>query len=353
VQLGGKTNQDFSEKFMIDAYTAYGFRDKDFKYSGTVKYKLNHQHQTYLTASYFRDLQKSAAFSGLPFNRFASKMDHFTDNKYYMSRGFTLGVEHLLGPKSAFSVSFRKTIDDVKHDIPFHQGRIDFAHKDVASIQTDWIWTPYTKYMLTPTGRKVVTDGYPKLYLHFEKNIPQWQTDKADYYRIDLQTYFKKKYLNKNYTDAVIRIGFASQGANLNKLYTPNTNGILDDKLIKRFSPAASFSFQTMSDMAFVDNFVTSFYLQHTFAKLKWSKNKTFDISLQGKAAWGLSFDENKYLGINSLEKVYYETGIEFRRLYSGIGLGFYYRLGDYASPKFIDNMAVKITLNPFSLFAK
>ncbi len=353
VQLGGKTNENLSDKFSLSGYLAYGFRDKDVKYNGKIKYKLNHNKQTYINVSYFKDLQKSGTFSTLPYTQFALKMQHFTDDKYYMSRGFRFDIEYLISPHLWTNISYQLTQDDVKHNIPFHEGRKDFALKDDVSLQTDFIFTPYSKYMLTPSGRKVVSDNYPKFYLHFEKNIPQWQTDKSDYFRIDLQTYFKKIYLNKNYSSAVIRLGFASQGASLHKMYMPNSNGVNGTSLLKRFSPAANFSFQTMNDLSFADNFVSSLHLSHTFARLKWSKNKTFDISVLGSAAWGISFDNNKYLGIQSLNSTYYETGIEFRRLYSGIGLGFYYRLGDYAQPEFIDNMAIKITLNPFKLFGK
>jgi len=353
LQIGGKTNQHFSDKYYLSAYVAYGFKDKDFKYQGKVKYKLNHNNQTYINVSYFRDLQKSAGFSELPYATIEAKMSHFTDDKYFMSKGFRIGIEHLLSSKCQVILSYEQTIDEIKHDIPFHQGRIDFSHKDVAEFHADVIFTPKTKYMLTPEGRKIVSDAYPKFYLHFEKNIPQWQTDKSDYYRIDLQSFFKKKYLNKNFTTAIFRIGFASQGVGLNKMYMPNTNGILDDKIFKRFSPATNASFETMSDLSFADNFISSIHLRHTFAKLKWSKDKTFDISMVARATWGISFDENKYLGVQTLEKGYYETGLEFRRLFSGLGLGVYYRMGDYAYPNFIDNLAVKMTINPFKLFGK
>jgi len=353
IQVGGKTNQNLSDKYILSAYAAYGFKDKAFKYQGKIKYKLNHLKQTYINVSYFRDLQKSASFSDLSYSKLASKMNHFTDDKYYMSKGFRVGIAHLITSKWWLELSYKQTTDDVKHDIPFHQGRIDFVHKDDASFQADMIITPFAKYMLTPAGRKLVSDNYPKFYLHFEKNIPQWQTDKSDYYRVDLQSSFKKKYLNKNYTSMTLRFGFASQGASLNKMYMPNTNGLDKPSLLKRFSPSTDASFETMHDLSFADNFVSSIHLRHTFAKLKWSKDKTFDISMVAKAAWGVSFDDNKYMGVQSLEKGYYETGIEFRRLISGLGIGAYYRLGDYKNPDFIDNLTIKMTINPFKLFGK
>ncbi|WP_298732822.1 DUF5686 family protein [uncultured Chitinophaga sp.] len=42
-RLGGRTNTNFSTRYFLDGYLAYGLRDKQFKYYGSVAYSLNNR----------------------------------------------------------------------------------------------------------------------------------------------------------------------------------------------------------------------------------------------------------------------------------------------------------------------
>jgi len=348
LQLGGKTNQNLSDKYSVEAYGAYGFKDKDFKYAAKLNFKLWTQTQTFLHASYFKDLEKSAAFSNGIFDRKALLLDHISDDKFYMSKGFSVGISHLLSPKLQASLHFKHTDESAKHDIPFHYGRIDFQDKDLSAISIDAVYTPFAKYMLTPQGRKMIKDGYPKFSMHYEQNIPSFQLDKCRYFRFDFQSYFKKTYLNKNYSEAVMRVGFTPLQTPFTKLYMPNTNDFSSQSLLEHFTIGNNFAFETMKDMEFVDNALLSLHVQHTFADLKLGKKFKLDYRIIARMAYGFTFDDSRYNEVNSLDQVYMETGMEFRRLFANIGLGFYYRLGTYSHTKNIENLSVRMTLNPF-----
>ncbi len=350
IKLGGRTNENFSDKWQVSAYGAYGFRDKAFKYSGSLRYKVWHQTQTYLQLSYTDDLQKSAAFkSYFGRNLFNIISHHYADDKFYRHQTANFKVSHLLSPHFKVNLGLSKSYLTTLFPIPFHRGRLEFTEKDYIFYNVGLAFTPFAKYYLAPEGRRLLKDGYPKFYLNFEKNIPQWQTDQTNYYRIDLQTYFKKTFVNRDYTELYVRVGMASQGAGIDKLYMPVTNDYPGANPLKRFNIPETFAFETMKDLEFVDNFITTAHLQHTFTRLKISSKHTMDIRLLAGAAFGLSYNDNKYAGIKSLDSIYYETGIEFRRLFSNIGLGFYYRLGAYAYPEFWDNMSIRLTIDPFN----
>ena len=351
LELGGRTNENFSDKWQIKAYGAYGFKDQQFKYSGSLRYKIWHQTQTYLQVSYTDDLSKSAAFKSYAGRSLFVPNQGFAVDKFYRHQTGRFSLSHLLNPHFKIDLGFSKSYLTTQYPIPYHRGRLEFAQKDQTFYNFGLEITPFAQYYLAPDGRKLLKDGYPKIYINFEKNIPKWQTDPTDYYRIDLQTYLKKTFVNRNYTELYLRLGLASQGAGIDKLFMPLTNDYSGSNPLKRFNLPMKFAFETMKDLEFVDNFVTTAHLQHTFTQVKIKPGKTIDIRLLAGAAFGLSYNDNKYNGIKSLDKIYYETGVEFRRLFAHMGLGFYYRLGAYAQPNFWDNLSVRLTIDSFKMF--
>ena len=348
LQLGGKTSENFSDKLRLSSYIAYGFKDKEFKYSGSLRYKLWHKTQTYFQLTYAKDLEKSGAFPSFFKSSLVWTEHHLADAHFYMQQAYQVDFSHLIFPVLKVDLNFTQGNTTTEFEIPYHEGRLEFNQKDLAFVRTNIEFTPFSKYYLAPEGRKLLKDGYPKIYLSAEKNLPGLQTDLTDYYRADVQTLIKKTYLNRDYSELLVRVGFASQGAGIDKIYQPVTNNPGGSNPLKAFNLTRRFAFETMKDYEFADNFVVSAHLQHTFQKLKISPKNDMDIRLIGRAAYGLSYNANRYTGIHSLYQTYYEAGIEFRRLLANYGLGFYYRLGAYAHPDVIDNLSIRLTINPF-----
>jgi len=357
VALGGKTNEKVSDNFFIDAYIAYGFKDKALKYHGQFNYKLSHLSQTYLHAAYTKDLQKSAAFTSRNNSILNGNMTQLSDDKFFMNTAYEFGVSHLFSKALKTDLILKKQAVSIKHERP-HIGRIEFKDTDITSLSLDLEFQPFSTFFLSPTGRKNLKQGYPKFYLNIEKSLPSWQVSSQDFYRIDFQTKYKKTYLNKQYTQMFFKAGYASKGANLTHLFSPKTNGYNYDanqEWYQKIHLKTAFSFETMHDLEFTDNFVSTLHLKHTFSKLKITNKYNFDISLISRAAWGTSFLSSRYAGIKTLEKGYFESGVEFNRLLKlfgqGFGVGFYYKMGAYASTKPLDNLAVKLTFTPFKFF--
>jgi len=351
IQVGMKTNENLSDRFQLSGYKAYGFKDKEFKFRSSVRYKLKHQTQTYIKLTYKEDLEKSATFTPTNERSIFTPVQHLMDDKFYIFKGLQADFSHLLFPKLKIDINFTQGNTQTKYPITFHKGKFEFLDKDLAFFKAQLSITPFSKYYLAPEGRKLLKNGYPQFFVSFEKNIPQWQTDPYDYYRAEIQALFKKTYRNQNYTDLMIRTGFSSIGSGIDKLFSPVTNDYSYSNPLKRFSIEKEFSFETMKDLEFVDNFLISTHLQHTFKNIQAAPNFNFDLRLISRAAFGLSYDSNKYLGIKSLDNIYFESGIELRNLLKFAGLGFYYRLGYYAYPDTWDNLSIRLNLNPIKLF--
>ena len=64
------------------------------------------------------------------------------------------------------------------------------------------------------------------------------------------------------------------------------------------------------------------------------------------RAVWGNMRDKAEHQGINfnTLEKGYYESGIELNEIYSIVGITAFYRYGPYQLPGFDKNISIKIS---------
>jgi len=58
LRLGGRTNENFSRKWQFNAYSAYGFDDKRFKYGGGAKVILDREKWTTLGFNYRKDIDQ-------------------------------------------------------------------------------------------------------------------------------------------------------------------------------------------------------------------------------------------------------------------------------------------------------
>ncbi len=349
LELGGKTNDKLFKKLSLSTYLAYGFKDKVLKYSGGLQYKLHHQTQTYLDFSYTNDLQKSSNF--MSFSNQQSLFSTANHIAYYNFSGykkFDLGFRSLLTSQFSVNLNIYKADYDNKFKTPYHKGRIEFNDYDVVGLKTKLIWEPKSKYMLTNTGRRLTKNAYPKYLLGFETNIPSLQYDKKHFIKFETQAIFRKKYINKDFTDLAVNLGVSMGDARSTQLYQPDFNNIGVSSLYKNLNISGIYRFETIKDFEFLNNILITGHLSHRINHIKLGKTYNFDIRLTTAFAYGFGFDSNTYVGIKDLRKGLFESGIEFQRLLKTMGLGVYYRYGAYANSNSIENLVFRITLAPF-----
>ena len=68
--LGGTTNKRLSERYRLNGYIVYGFKDKDIKYSIGGGFRINETHDTWINLSYTEDLTETGSSSFLTDKRF-------------------------------------------------------------------------------------------------------------------------------------------------------------------------------------------------------------------------------------------------------------------------------------------
>ncbi len=343
-----QTTEYFSGKWQLNAYAGYGFRDKALKYGGGLRYLLHYETQTYAGLSYKHDLQKAAFLSPWLYPRGMNwALIHTGMEKFVMQDGWTASVSHLLTPTALLEVSYTKA----RMTPLFTDPRM--THPGAGNMQ--WLragleWEPFSEFALTDEGRKTVRRVYPVFYIGME----QGRGDHAGgngYYRLEWQSRWKKSFLNGQSAGLVLRAGYVSEGAPLYKWVAPYANGIPGPTVWKRFYTANDYAFQTLDDMELTGRLMLSAHMDYGFPGFRVSKKTRIPVHLIGRLAYvsipgreGCAYGAcaSRYLG---------EAGLEFRRLFSSMGLGVYVRTGPYRYADYWRNVAVRLTIDTQRLF--
>ena len=98
-------------------------------------------------------------------------------------------------------------------------------------------------------------------------------------------------------------------------------------------------------DEFFSDRFIMG-QVRHTLRPFKISSRIKPQLALITRSVIGDVSNIENHTGLNfgSLNKGYFESGIELNRILAGFGLSFFYRHGAYHLPTFDDNISFKFT---------
>ena len=96
----------------------------------------------------------------------------------------------------------------------------------------------------------------------------------------------------------------------------------------------------------FFSNKYVSFQVKHTFNKTRIFSNIKPVFTVVTRAAWGNLDKPEQHIGLvyKTLDKGFFESGIEANKIFKGLGLNFFIRYGPNGLPRFQDNLALKIS---------
>ena len=131
----------------------------------------------------------------------------------------------------------------------------------------------------------------------------------------------------------------------LTHLYNTAPNNLNKDHIIQRITIAGRNSFETMYFNEFFSSEYLFFQLKHSLKRIALFKKVKPAMVLVSRMAWGNMEHPEQHIGINykTLNKGYFETGIEFNQIYNGFGLSGFYRYGPNQLPHFGDNLSIKL----------
>ncbi|MCD2258596.1 hypothetical protein KWG70_05250 [Psychroserpens sp. XSD401] len=348
--LGGETNDGFSEKYRINSYVVYGFRDHRFKYKIGGGFRVNKNTDTWINLSYTDDLQETGSSTFLTDKRFFSFFEPRLLNIDLFHKHITkaVGIEHQFSnhllSEAEFSISkinptynYFYTIDDTSYET-----------FDLSTAKVSLQWSPFSNFELDDGQVKETKSGYPKFSLQLTQGFRNVLKGDFNFFKTDFRTVHRFIFNDKVFTEAILTSGLALGNTPLTHLYHAYPNNITKETVLQRFSVAGINSFETMYFNEFFSDRFTTLQLKHFVRPFKITERYRPQLVLISRFAIGdmSNIERHESIEFNTLSKGYSEAGIELNKLLFGFGLSFAYRYGGYHLPSWADNFAAKFTFN-------
>lgn len=353
---GLHTNDLLSKHFSIGGYGAYGFKDGKFKYGADCKVYLKRVREIWLKALIESDVRETGGnqfeenkigFSTRNlYPLFITRMDRYEKREIQLNgrwyRNFTIQFfanQQFVKPYRDISF-FAEPISDGAGEVI-----LEVSSYHLAEMGASLRFAPGEK--LVRLGEKEIRLGgrFPIFYLKYTRGWDNLLGGDFAYSRFDAA--IEKTIFLKNAGDLKTRIvgGYVMNDLPLGLYY--NAKGSHNNWSIN--TPDA---FETMRTNEFQSAQFVVMQLRHNFKDLLFSRPK-FKPYLQlvhnmmiGKAP----INNRTNVVIKSPEKGYFESGIQVDNLYrsgfTAIGLGGFYRYGEYAFDKMSNNFTIKLTTN-------
>ncbi len=348
--LGGITNNEFSEKYRIDSYVVYGFKDHRFKYKIGGGFRVNEATNTWINLSYVDDLNETGSSSFLTDKRFFQFFEPRLLNINLFHKHITkaINIEHQIS--NHFTTETELAISKINptYNYNFILDDESYSKFDVTTAKISMQWSPFSKFETINDVDKEVKNGFPKFTLQLTQSFKNLIKGDFNFSKIDFRTQHKINYNDAVFTEMVLSSGLAFGNTPLTHLYHAYPNNITKETIMQRFSVAGVNSFETMYFNEFFSDRFTTVQLKHFVKPFKISERYRPQLVLISRFALGnmSNIERHENIYFNTLEKGYSEAGFELNKLLLGFGLSFAYRYGGYHLPKIEDNIAAKFTFN-------
>lgn len=348
--LGGVTNDAFSERYRINSYVVYGFKDHRWKFRIGGGFRIAPKTSTWLHLSYTDDLIETGSSTFLTDKRFFSFFEPRLINIDLFHKHITkaLNLEHSLHPKLLTETELSISKIDPTYDYSFNINGQSFENFDVSLAKVAFQWSPFDEFENEDGALNQTKNGYPKMTLQLTQGFDGVLKGDFNFFKADFRTIHKLIFNKDVFTEATLTSGWATGDTPLTHLYHAYPNNVNKPTILERFSVAGINSFETMYFNEFFSDRYATLQLKHYVKPFKITEKYRPQLVLISRMAIGDMSNIERHQGIEfgTFDQGFSEAGIELNKLLFGFGLSFAYRYGAYHLPKLEDNMALKFTFN-------
>ncbi len=343
--LGGITNNKFSEKYKVQGYVVYGFKDHRFKFSLGAGFRISERTNTWLHGSYTDDLQETGSSKFLTDKRFFQFFEPRLINIDLFHKHITkaLTLEHRVSDKLLTESQLSISKIDPTYNYAFLINGQSFSNYDLSFARFSTQWNPFDTFKEEET-----ISGYPQFTFQYTKSFSNILNGDFNFSKFDFRSVYKLKHINNSSTEFMLSAGIANGKTPITHLYHAYPNNVNKETILQRFSVAGINSFETMYFNEFFSDRFATFQIKHKLKPFNISKRFKPELVLISRHAVGNLDDIGRHQDIvfGTLNEGYSESGFEINKLLVGFGLSFAYRYGAYHLSKFEDNFAFKFTFN-------
>jgi hypothetical protein len=348
--LGGVTNEAFSEKFRLNTYVVYGFKDHRFKYSIGGGIRIAEKTNTWLDISYTDDLQETGSYPFLTDKRFFQLFEPRLLNisLFHKIISRSVSLEYQLSPNVLMETQLSVNDINPTYAYEYTLDGNNYTSFDLSLAKVALQWSPFSKFELTEKGVTEIGDGFPKFTFQYTKSFKDVFKGDFNFSNFEVKAIHQVQHKNESLSEITLISGMANGNVPLTHLYHAYPNNINKEKILRRFSVAGTSSFETMFFNEFFSDAFTTLQVKHALKPFNITDRYKPQLVLINRFAIGSmdNIDRHQNISFGTLDKGYTESGLEINKLIFGFGLSFAYRYGAYHLPNFDDNVAIKFTFN-------
>ena len=346
--LAGISNEKLSRKFRVEGYTAYGTKDGNLKYNLGFAGRYGKFSNTWFGASYTDDIQQIASTSFAIENKQFKLFDTdlFNFSSFYNYVKWRTFLETRVIPKTESIWEISHSIIEPKFNYLFKPNDRFYNVYNMTTAMVSLQWKPFSKYIQTPIGRIESQEGFPVFNIQLTKSLPGIIRNDFNFGKIDFKTSYERKFLNGQKTNLVFALGYAFGDVPITHLYNNSPNSLNKNKILQRISIEGDNDFETMYLNEFFSNKYAFFEFRHGLKKFNIAKKfKPNLVFITRMAIGGLSKPEQHFgIEYKTLDKGYFESGIQLNQIFKGLGISTFYRYGPNKLTNFEDNLAIRIS---------
>lgn len=349
--LGGRTNDKLSDKYRINGYLVYGFKDDKFKYSIGGGFRLSKRSDTWVDFSYTDDLQETGSSTFLTDKRFFSFFEPRLLNislfHHHLTK--TISLEHRITPYLLSETELLRSNITTTYDYTFLADDTAYSEFRMSIAKISLQWNPFNTFE-SVEDTEVEIEGFPNFTVQLSKGFKDVLGSDFNFFKVDFRTThkFNIKANGNSFTEATLSGGVSTGKIPLTHLYHTYPNNINKATILNRFSVAGINSFETMYFNEFFSDKFAILQLKHVLKPFNISKRMQPQMVLISRFALGNMghIERHQNIEFDTLDKGFSEVGVELNKIIFGFGLSFAYRYGAYHLPKLTDNIAAKFTFN-------
>ena len=346
--IGGITNDSFSKKLRFEGYAAYGLKDETIKYNVGTAIRIGNFSSTWIGGSYTDDVREIASTTFATDKRVFKLYDPRPINisTFYNHKTWRGYIETKIIPKTETIWQLTHSEISPLFNYTFNNNGDLYQDFNMTTAMFSIQWNPFSDFMQTPNGKIEFEKRFPKFAFQFTKSLPNFFANDFDFGKIDARIDYEKKYLNGQKSAFLIQAGYTFGALPLTHLYNTSPNNLTKENILQRITIAAKNSFETMYFNEFFSSEFVILQFKHGFKRVELFKKVKPSLVLVTRMAWGNLKHPERHIGIDykTLDRGFFESGIELNQIYKGFGLTGFYRYGPNQLPKLEENLAVKLS---------
>ena len=152
--LGGVTNDRFSERYRINSYLVYGFKDKRYKYKIGGGFRVNEASDSWVNFAYTDDLQETGSSNFLTDRRFFSFFEPRLLNIDLFHRHITksIAIQHTFTKHLLSETQFATSKINPTYFYNFILDNRSYNTFDISTAKLSLQWSPFSHYNYDISG---------------------------------------------------------------------------------------------------------------------------------------------------------------------------------------------------------